>query len=111
MTRLLFAAARGARIEKTNTDGEFRSTCAVPLWDMDESAYSWRIHPDDAHLQYGPISSALRDAAVTGAFPYTVAGLMAETAVRYEREYGVVFADDYIMFLLLLAEALADTGL
>ena len=85
-------------------------------WDTDSivnisAETTHRVHPDDEHLQYGPVSTALREAAETGEFPYTVTGLMAEAAVRYESEFGVVWEDDYTTFLLILAEALADEGL
>lgn len=58
MSRLLFAAARGARIQINGF------TATVPSWydshkwsSMHESVL--RIHPDDEHLQYGPISTAV----------------------------------------------------
>ena len=108
--RLLHAAARGARIEYNTFTAARPDWVATPRW-LRIHHSRLRIHPDDAHLQYGLISTALREAAETGEFPYTVTGLMAETAARYEREYRVVWADDYVTFLLILAEALADEGL
>jgi hypothetical protein len=40
--------------------------------------YQFRIHPDDAHLAYGPISTALREAAVES----------VQTAMVYDTVYG-----------------------
>jgi len=58
MSRLLFAAARGARFQtiyhnwQTGKHG-WRDTYLIESAD--------RIYPDDEHIQYGPISSALRE--------------------------------------------------
>lgn len=73
-----------------------------------------RIHPDDEHLQYGPISSALREFAETGKEPYTVSGYAAMQIFRYECWYPFVLQSEWPhaqMFALILAEALADEGL
>ena len=69
------------------------------------------IHPDDAHFQYGPISTALREFAETGAEPYTLTGLMARGAYVYECEYRTAEWPHAQMFALILAEALADEGM
>lgn len=106
MSRLLFAAARGARIES-----EYHN------WST--GGYDWReanlnnlsgsrIHPDDEHLQYGPISSALHEAAENGR-PNAFTGipnLELHTDAAYKLE-----PLERSLFLLILAEALADEGL
>jgi hypothetical protein len=58
MSRLLFAAARGARIEYKlwGTD----KWAEKEAWGLSDTT-EYRIHPKDAHLQYGPISTALRN--------------------------------------------------
>lgn len=115
MTRLLFAAARGARIEKTNYDGVFRETMSVPLRDVSSSAYTWRIRPRDEHLQYGPTSTALREMAECA--PDAINGYSPD--YWYARDFKADTDSPYYMqdelhrslFLLILAEALADEGL
>ena len=111
MSRLLFPAARGARIEWYSAP--HNKWCASAVVSFDVRAPQ-RIHPDDEHLQYGPISTALREMARTGKEPYTLSGLMAMAAFKYEREYPFVLSCEWThaqMFLLLLSEALADEGL
>jgi hypothetical protein len=85
-----FAAARGARIQIFVAET--------------------RIHPDDEHLQYGPISTALREIALTGDYkddtiPYFTFG------IEREDNYWESTADQRRVFCLILAEALADSGL
>jgi hypothetical protein len=93
----------------------------APLRDSSED----RIHPDDAHLQYGPISTELRKAAENIAEKAYLQDLLGH--------YGIAAIDDYLsrsdefgycwdkamnatamqkqLFLLILAEALADEGM
>ena len=52
MSRLLHAAARGARIEALYSWG-----WGTSVFSLTDSSYHYRIHPDDEHLQYGPISA------------------------------------------------------
>jgi hypothetical protein len=85
----------------------------------------YRIHPADAHLQYGPISTEVRKAAEN----------IAKKAYLHEvlGHYGLAAIDDYLsrsnefsycwnktmnatanqkqLFLLILAEFLADEGM
>ena len=67
MNRILFAAARGARIERRYYKFWclWESSRVVLVTDPDktDTDYDYRIHPDDEHLQYGPISTALREMA------------------------------------------------
>lgn len=65
MNRLLFAAARGARIEARaqTADGDTWYGAAGIV--LKKDSRTLRIHPDDASLEYGPVSSALREMAET----------------------------------------------
>ena len=122
MKRLLFAAARGARIQ-------VRSKADHPHWwitlRFDRTQHEYRIHPADEHLQYGPISTELREAAE----------LVKDSSYLQDvlGRYGCAAVDDYVgnndefgpywdtamrasvskkqLFLLLLSESLADDGL
>ena len=110
MSRLLFAAARGARIQ-SEWQGIWSGVAGIHL----VPKFNYRIHPDDEHLQYGPISTALRKMAEEP--PRTT-----EAIWPVERNYLNVYkysdemymwADDLhkSLMLLLVAEALADEGL
>jgi hypothetical protein len=123
MSRLLFAAARKARIQRLmQCPHRWENYQLVaPLRASDED----RIHPDDEHLQYGPISTELRKAAETIAEKAYLQDLLGH--------YGIAAIDDYLsrsdefgycwdkamnatamqkqLFLLILAEALADEGM
>jgi hypothetical protein len=123
MSRLLFAAARGARIQRLmQCPHRWENYQLVaPLRASDED----RIHPDDEHLQYGPISTELRKAAENIAEKAYLQDLLGH--------YGIAAIDDYLsrsdefgycwdkamnatamqkqLFLLILAEFLADSGL
>jgi len=115
MSRLLHAAARGARIESPQSyvyhlayivGGVAQSTVYWKLLDDEDC----RIHPDDAHLAYGPISTALREVALTGdcedyEIPY------CRFVIDKEDTYLESTEDHRCVFLLILAEALADEGL
>ena len=117
MSRLLFAAARGARVQRNLVGMADVWTGALELpADERDFAYQFRIHPDDEHLQYGPISTALREMAETGKDPHTLSSLMALSASRYECDPYCPFGllpepKHFSLFLLILAEALADEGL
>ena len=116
MSRLLFAAARGARIQINGF------TATVPSWydshkwsSMHESVL--RIHPEDEHLQYGHISTALREfAASLPIEDKTARGLpiflVPHTLTWYNlARNGFDSKAHRVTFLLILAEALADEGL
>ena len=70
----------------------------------------YRIHPDDAHLAYGPISTALRKRAETGSFEF-------ENPMHQMAWFSYVgqwcFDDEAQVqwYCLFSAEALADEGL
>ena len=106
MSRLLHAAARGARIED-NGEGVWSESRFVHLVGGD---WEFRIHPDDEHLQYGPISTALLKLAEDDSWnPSEERSL----AIAVARQFQVYFGDepDYPLFYLILAEFLADSGL
>jgi len=107
MSRLLFAAARGARIDVWH---QCKWVSAIAVRTVDDF-YNYRIHPDDAHLQYGPISTALREMAADDSWkpcPYRVLAIAA--ANEFQVYLGGI-RDDYPLFYLILAEFLADEGM
>jgi hypothetical protein len=107
MSRLLHAAARGARIED-NALGRWTET---EFLDLKGCVFNYRIHPKDKHLQYGPISTALREAAAGNAWDATgVFGLMARCYLNWNF-WQWTSDSDRSLFYLILAEALADEGL
>ena len=106
MSRLLFAAARGARIQVMYLSKW------IPLTHISivPNKHAYRIHPEDAHLQYGPISTLLREMALTGDcdgadIPYI------RTTLLTEEGYWKSTEDQQCVFCLILAEALADEGM
>lgn len=110
MSRLLFAAARGARVEMLNP---FNKWCPC----VDVGKLRWRpekcrIHPKHKHLQYGPISTALRDRVLLDD-PWVEGFVAALAYVDKALGCSPVTADyvDYEMSLLIVAESLADEGL
>ena len=105
MSRILFAAARGARIQVMYQRVWIPAT-AVRTDDM----YKYRIHPADAHLGYGPISTALLKLAEDDSWnPSEERSL----ALAVARQFQVYFGDepDFELFYLILAEYLADEGM
>ena len=109
MSRLLHAAARGARIED-NGEGVWSESRFVHLVEGD---WEFRIHPDDEHLQYGTISTALRRKAETpNAYGTNWDCFLAESAINEFIGNSWEHKDsDYPLFYLFLAEALADEGM
>lgn len=82
----------------------------------------YRIHPDDAHFQYGPISTALRDC--DGNFQWAhidseqIHDFVIRCAIYADYANNMMHewqqAKDRLtrsLFLLILAEALADEGM
>ena len=107
MSRLLHAAARGARVQTWAGVLGWRSTNLFGPWSYDDGD---RIHPDDAHLAYGPVSTALREMAEyyswNPSWEHRVAHAAADDfAVKFHGE------PDYPLFYLILAEFLADEGM
>ena len=109
MSRLLFAAARSARIQY-EWYGQWKNTNTAPL---DSGTQLYRIHPDDEHLQYGPISTAFREAAEN---PPQFPDIPFRQGMFYcpQSQLSFYFALDTFgksIACLLLAEYLADEGL
>jgi len=106
MSRLLFAAARGARI----LYGSGR--LPTDLVSLEEDAVQF-IHQDDEHLQYGPISTAYREAAeylpVFPDVPFDFATIHSSYAQA--KQYAEMDNFGKSIACLLLAEYLADEGL
>ena len=78
-----------------------------------DDMYKYRIHPADAHLQYGPISTALRDMAEDDGtwrtdLRWNIAHIVANEFNDY---YDWQCEPDYPLFYLFLAEFLADEGM
>ena len=110
MSRILFAAARGARIQVMYHKGWIPAV-AVRTDDI----YKYRIHPADAHLGYGPISTALREMAEDPAL-WTSKCWKWSIASSAANEFNVYLdawrcEPDYPLFYLILAEFLADEGM
>jgi hypothetical protein len=73
--------------------------------------YDYRIHPDDEHLQYGPISTALREMAADDSWKPCPHRVLAIAASNEFQVYLGGIRDDYPLFYLILAEFLADEGM
>ena len=88
-----FAAARGARLRIFVAET--------------------RIHPDDEYLQYGPISTALRDMAEQYTYAKCWQDQIADAvADEFTDHYTLRDCEpDYPLFYLILAEFLADEGM
>lgn len=104
MSRILFAAARGARIQVMYRKGWIPAV-AVRTDDI----YKYRIHPADAHLGYGPISTALRNDALR-LLPND-SNWFSALSLHSDGDLHSLSPTDRSMFLLLLAEAVADEGM
>jgi hypothetical protein len=113
MSRLLFAAARGARIQKWGSTikkwFEVTDICLIDEADGD------RTHPDDAHCQYGPISSGFRTLAKAPPTMVSGGGPIVQDYInkyKFSDEMYMNMPDaDQSLFLLLISEVLADEGL
>ena len=111
MSRLLFAAARGARIEVLYQ----RVWITLTHISIVPNKHAYRIHPEDAHLEYGPISTALREMAEDPAL-WTSKCWKWSIAISAANEFNVYLdawrcEPDYPLFYLILAEFLADEGM
>ena len=112
MSRLLHAAARGARIGFA-LSGKWYSAMSMTHLQSEFGQDAYRIHPDDEHLQYGPISTALREMAETCTHSSSWAGFLATSAANEFTQYfdSRQGEPDYPLFYLFLAEFLADEGM
>jgi hypothetical protein len=117
MSRLLFAAARGARIQYRSPIDRNWKESAFRLWpdlhDCKTADSLYRIHPNDEHLQYGPISTALLEMAEDSKYNSSWEHFLANAAANEFTEFfdSRTGEPDYPFFYLILAEALADSGL
>ena len=107
MSRLLHAAARGARIKV------LYQRVWIPLThiSLTLNPYTYRIHPEDAHLEYGPISTALREMAADDSWKPGSYRVLAVAAANAFQVYLGGVREDYPLFYLFLAEFLADEGM
>tara|TARA_R110000868_G_scaffold52833_2_gene166404 strand:- start:1409 stop:1723 length:315 start_codon:yes stop_codon:yes gene_type:complete len=104
MSRILFAAAREARIQVMYRRGWIPAVAV-----RTDGMYKYRIHPDDAHLGYGPISTALRNDALK--LPPTDSDWFSGLSLHTDGDLHSLTPNDLSMLLLLVAEALADEGM
>jgi hypothetical protein len=117
MSRLLFAAARGARIEWQTLSGKWHP--AVSLTDVrsEGGQDAYRIHPDYAHLAYGPISTDIHDMDSDDLHNDDMPHLALASACvcgidgTWSRDWRKQSVGDRATAMLILAEALADEGL
>ena len=114
MSRLLHAAARGARIQALDKNLGWILSSHCPLA-LSNDTRPYRIHPADEHLQYGPISTALREMAegvkYDSSWEYYLANTAANEFHAYFETYFGGLRDDCPLFYLILAECLADEGM
>ena len=116
MSRLLHAAARGARIQSQWRDAH---TPTYQEWQTNnqfvfiDTMRHYRIHPNDEHLQYGPISTALREMAEDSSYRGDWECFFAHVAANEFTEYFDFWQGkpDNSLFYLILAEFLADEGM
>jgi hypothetical protein len=118
LARLKHAYARGARIQWDELDGDggWLTYKDDPWWRTASEPYSQphRIHPDDEHMAYGPLSSALREAARVGRATQGALAALDAAQLLFEIDSfigGLDTAAEVWMFDLFLAEMLADEGL
>jgi hypothetical protein len=117
--RILFAVARGAQVQVqlSRNCGWINSTQLT--W-HDDCIY--RIHPDQLEYQYGPISTALREISQQDIhYLQDSTGVYEQAAIEDYAAYGELgycwdnaanaTAMHKSLFLLILAEALADEGM
>ena len=76
-----------------------------------DDIYQYRIHPNDAHLAYGSISTALREMAANDSWKPGSYRVLAVAAANAFQVYLGGVREDYPLFYLFLAEFLADEGM
>lgn len=116
MNTILMAAARGARIEIRYFDERtWNRTYSIDINGGSAAPdATYRIHPDDEHMRFGPISSALRKSAENvNYFTWSVKSFLELGAIS---EYTTSARScgsnlQRSLFMLILSEALADEGL
>ena len=107
--RLLFAAGRGARVQVWYRDGWMHTNALLISGKAEQ-----RIHPDDAHLEYGPVSTALREAAAKGN-AWDLSGYIGRMddafATYYCGAWWYAPELERSLYLLICSEYCADLGL
>ena len=106
--RISFAFARGARVQYFHrlrwVEANF-----VPSATQDNC--DWRTHPNDEWMQYGLLSTMLRNSGTGWSVPVVeLYGAVATLRIPFD---GGESVDQFQwrMYLLIMAEALADEGL
>lgn len=105
--RIKFAWARGARLLTTGRNPKPLDYAMALEFDQD-----YDIHPDDEHLQYGPISTALRN-YVFG-MDYDVNNWRKAIQFCYDElpDLNVpAYQHHWVLLILFMIEYLADEGL
>lgn len=105
--RLLVAASRGARM--IYTDGLFEGKEASTLYGFAYCDDYYIIHPDDAHLQYGPIATELRKMALDPM--YTNFDSVRGMAITWADIVRFTTTDEASWVYLFAAELAADEGM
>ena len=123
--RLKFAQARGARIEHYGFHdahaGQQWMVCPSVAWLYYEHYHSFRVHPDDAHLEYGDVARTALSLAQT----MSNYGREDERYTDFTKDWplGIMIMlgagppendmtiQEKTLYLLFLAEFLADEGL
>jgi len=116
MSRLLFAAARGAKIQTKWVDSgdSWQTTGQIVL--VDTMRY-YRIHPEDEHLQYGPVSTDIRNMRSIDLHNEQLPHWALASACvcgldgTWSKDWRNQTANERATAMLILAEALADEGM
>ena len=110
--RLLYAAARGARLQ-SRAFGEWATVSLADafsdqIWNLHQ-----RIHPEDNELQYGIFSTEIRKMVYNAAERSKYLDFAFKEIREYEENWIFEFKDieHREFFLLLMSEILADEGL
>jgi len=117
MSRLLFAAARGARIGWQTLSGKWHPALSLTYVQSDFGRDAYHIHPDDAHLQYGPISTGIRNITVIDLHSEDMPFFALSSAClcgidgTWAKDWRKQSVSDRATAMLILAEALADEGM
>jgi hypothetical protein len=123
MNRILFAAARGARIQVSSYHILWSDTDVIVTNKQDPRIIEYRIHPEDLHLEYGPVSNMIHCLGLSEYMRKELIGMyqlnpLGLALIKIDFYYADICAFDACtnhkqkaLFLLLLAEALADEGL
>lgn len=107
--RFKFAWARGARIESKWTGRVYNELTGFTFTPGREDDF--RIHPDDEHLQYGPLSIALIDSAQHIKLTPLGIGALEVAMAMYTDPAATGEYNEWWFFYLFIAELLADEGL